>query len=114
MRRLIQAPHVETRATIELSEMEMRALDALIGYGIQPFLDVFYKNLGKHYMQPCEAGLRSLFKTLGSEIPNVLRRADAARQAFALEEPVIRSRKEHEALIGRVRANAQQKSQGEK
>lgn len=114
MRRLIQAPHVETHATIELSEMEMRALDALIGYGIQPFLDAFYKHLGKHYMQPCEAGLRSLFKTLGSEIPSVLRRADAARQAFALDEPVIRSRKDHEALIERVRAAAQPSSQGEK
>lgn len=111
MRRLIQAPHVETRATIELSEMEMRALDALIGYGIQPFLDVFYKNLGKHYMQPCEAGLRSLFKTLGSEIPSVLRRADAAREAFALDAPVIRSKKEHDELIARLIEKAKKNDQ---
>lgn len=106
MGRFKQIPHVETRATIEFSEVEMRALDAMIGYGIQPFLDVFYKHLGKHYMQPHEAGMRSLFKTIGSDIPAVLRRADAARQAFALDDPVIRSKEDHEALIARLIAKA--------
>ncbi|MFY1963370.1 hypothetical protein [Achromobacter xylosoxidans] len=110
MKRFIQQPHVETRATIELSEVEMRALDAMIGYGIEPFLEVFYKHLGKHYMQPHEGGMRSLFKTIGQDIPAVLDRADAARKAFALDEPVIRSRKEHEALIARL--TAQQSDQG--
>ncbi|MHA7124265.1 hypothetical protein ACWV16_26540 [Achromobacter xylosoxidans] len=104
MKRFIQQPHVETRATIELSEIEMRALDALIGYGIEPFLEVFYKYLGKHYMQPHEAGLRTLFKTIGSEIPAVLKRADAARQAFALDRPIVRSKTEHDGLIVRLTA----------
>ncbi len=106
MKRFIQQPYVETRATIELSEVEMRALEALIGYGVQPFLDVFYQHMGKHYLRPHEAGIRSLFKTIGSDIPDVLRRADAARQAFALDEPVIRSRKEHDELIARLIAKA--------
>lgn len=106
MKRFIQQPHVETRATIELSEVEMRALEAMIGYGVQPFLDVFYQHLGKHYLKPHEAGIRSLFKTIGSDIPDVLRRADAARQAFALDEPVIRSKKEHDELIARLIAKA--------
>lgn len=106
MKRFIQQPYVETRATIELSEVEMRALEALIGYGVQPFLDVFYQHMGKHYLRPHEAGIRSLFKTIGSDIPDVLRRADAARQAFALEEPVIRSKKEHDELIARLIAKA--------
>lgn len=104
MTRFFQQPRVETRATIELSEVEMRALDAMIGYGINPFLEVFYKHLGKHYMQPHEAGMRSLFKTIGSDIPAILHRADAARTAFVLEDPVIRSRKEHDALIARLTA----------
>lgn len=111
MSRFKQVPHVETRATIELSEVEMRALEAMVGYGVQPFLDMFYQHLGKHYMQPYEAGIRSLFNTIGRDIPSVLRRADAARQAFALDEPVIRSRKDHEALIQRVRDAALSASQ---
>lgn len=102
MKRFIQQPYVETRATIELSEVEMRALEALIGYGVQPFLDVFYQHMGKHYLRPHEAGIRSLFKAIGSDIPDVLRRADAARQAFALDDPVIRSKKEHDELIARL------------
>ncbi|WP_315132894.1 hypothetical protein [Achromobacter marplatensis] len=106
MGRFQQQPHVETRATIELSEVEMRALEALIGYGVQPFLDVFYQHMGKHYLRPHEAGIRSLFKTIGSDIPAVLRRADAARQAFALDDPVIRSKKEHDELIARLIAKA--------
>lgn len=106
MKRFTQQPYVETRATIELSEVEMRALEALIGYGVQPFLDVFYQHMGKHYLRPHEAGIRSLFKTIGSDIPDVLRRADAARQAFALDEPVIRSKKEHDELIARLIAKA--------
>ena len=106
MKRFIQQPYVETRATIELSEVEMRALEALIGYGVQPFLDVFYQHMGKHYLRPHEAGIRSLFETIGSDIPDVLRRADAARQAFALDEPVIRSKKEHDELIARLIAKA--------
>lgn len=106
MKRFIQQPYVETRATIELSEVEMRALEALIGYGVQPFLDVFYQHMGKHYLRPHEAGIRSLFITIGSDIPDVLRRADAARQAFALDEPVIRSKKEHDELIARLIAKA--------
>lgn len=106
MGRFTQLPHVETRATIELSEVEMRALEALIGYGVQPFLDVFYQHMGKHYLKPHEAGIRSLFKTIGSDIPAVLRRADAARQAFALDNPVIRSKEDHEALIARLIAQA--------
>ncbi len=106
MKRFIQQPYVETRATIELSEVEMRALEALIGYGVQPFLDVFYQHMGNHYLRPHEAGIRSLFKTIGSDIPDVLRRADAARQAFALDDPVIRSKKEHDELIARLIAKA--------
>lgn len=110
MKRFIQQPHVETRATIELSEVEMRALEAMVGYGVQPFLNMFYQYMGKHYMQPHEAGIRSLFKTIGQDIPGILHRADAARKAFALEDPVIRPRKEHDALIASL--TAQQSGQG--
>lgn len=52
--------------TQTFTEAEARALEALVGYGIEPFLQVFYTHLGKHYLQPHEAGLRSLFGNIGT------------------------------------------------
>nr|WP_319566273.1 hypothetical protein [uncultured Rhodoferax sp.] len=102
MTRLIQQPVVEVGATIKLTEPELRALEALAGYGDQPFLDAFYKLLGKHYMQPHEAGIRSLFAVIRADLNPILERADAAKKAFALRDPVIRSRADHDALIKHV------------
>ncbi|WMD23339.1 hypothetical protein RAS12_13500 [Achromobacter seleniivolatilans] len=104
MNRFTQQPRVETRATIELSEVEMRALKALVDYGPDAFLRNFYKVMGECYLRPHEAGIRTLFATVEREIPIVLRRADAARKAFALQDPIIHSRKEHDELIARLAA----------
>lgn len=57
-------PRIETRITIDLSEAEAGALDALAGYGTDEFLECFYKHMGKAYLQPYEAGLRSLFDSV--------------------------------------------------
>lgn len=73
--------HIQAQAIIMFDESEMRALDALIGYGVQPFLDVFYKHLGKAYLQPHEAGMRSLFDTLGV-VRGALLRMDDARNVY--------------------------------
>lgn len=54
---------------ITISEKEAGALDALTKYGTDAFLEVFYKNLGKSYLQPHEEGLRLLFETIKKEIP---------------------------------------------
>jgi len=71
---------VSVIATIEFSEGELRALDAMTGYGIEPFLKVFYEKLGKHYMQPYEKDLRTLFSRLDSTVPEALRRVKQARK----------------------------------
>ena len=71
---------VEFSGELTLSEVELRALDALVGYGVEPFLKVFYEKLGKAYMQPHEAGLRSLFKAIGEGVHPQLSRIDAARK----------------------------------
>lgn len=47
--------------TLVLTEGEIRALDALVGYGFDPFVKVFYDKLGKHYMEPYENDLKNLF-----------------------------------------------------
>lgn len=56
---------VETRVLLELSEEELLALDALLGYDFNVFLQTFYKEMGRAYLEPHEAGLRSLYKTVG-------------------------------------------------
>lgn len=57
---------VKTKVTFtvptELSEGEIRALDALVGYGFKAFIECFYKHLGKAYLEPYEKDLEALFK----------------------------------------------------
>jgi hypothetical protein len=105
-RRLLQAPRLDVDVKLLLNEKEIRALDALAGYGIKPFLDVFYKHMGRHYLEPHEQGLRSLFEVIQSQLPQILNRADNARKAFVLADPVIRSREDHDALVQRIKAEA--------
>lgn len=104
MTRLMQVPVVEVGATIKLTEAELRALEALAGYGDEGFLKVFYEHMGKHYLQPHEAGIKSLFAVIRADLNPILERADAAKKAFALRDPVIRSRVDHDALIALLTA----------
>lgn len=82
MATLTQRPTVSCNVVFELDESEVRALDALVGYGDDAFLKVFYEKLGEHYMKPHEKGLRSLFKSVREVLPAILARANAARNAF--------------------------------
>lgn len=82
MATITQRPKVEVSATFLLTEEEIGALDALAGYGVDPFLEVFYAKLGKAYMQPYEEGLRSLFESVRRQVPGILRRAKEAREVF--------------------------------
>lgn len=102
MSRLTQMPRIELDVALKLNESEVRALEALAGYGTDAFLEVFYTHMGRHYLKPHEAGLRSLFDTIRSELPSIIKRHKAARTAFALRDPVIRSLEEHNELIARV------------
>jgi hypothetical protein len=98
----MQVPRVEVSATIKLTEPELRALDALAGYGDDAFLSIFYKHMGEAYLKPHEAGLRSLFAVIRADLNPILSRANAAKKAFALRDPVIRSLEEHNALLKRL------------
>jgi len=70
---------LEAQATITFNEVELRALEAMTGYGADAFLGVFYEKLGKRYMQPYEAGLRSLFETINPPVKTAIRQVDEAR-----------------------------------
>jgi hypothetical protein len=75
-------PRVVVETTMVLSEDEVAALEALAGYGTEEFLRVFYERLGKNYLRPHEAGLRSLFATIRRDAPTILHGAKKARAAL--------------------------------
>jgi hypothetical protein len=79
---------VKLSVTLELTEEEAIALNEMTKYGIDSFLKGYYKFLGKHYMQPFEGGMRSLFKTIDSELPPHLKRIADAREIFDMPKQV--------------------------
>lgn len=68
--------------TVQLNEDEARALDAMGCYGADSFLEVFYKHMGRHYLSPHEAGVRSMFEHVRGEIGTELAKIDKARKAI--------------------------------
>lgn len=73
---------IEMSLTIELSEGEVRALEAIAGYGHEAFLKVFYEKMGKHYLQPHEKDVISLFETIRTELKPHLSKVNSAREVF--------------------------------
>lgn len=76
---------INPEITIRLTEGEARALDALAGYGFKSFIEMFYKHLGKVYMEPYEKNLESLFEKIRGEsgIGTFISRTEAARAVFS-------------------------------
>lgn len=54
-----------------ITEGEMRALDALVGYGFDEFIKVFYEKLGKAYMESHEQHLKNLFGRINELRPHL-------------------------------------------
>lgn len=79
MSKLKSTSKVDVTTMLILSEEEVLALEALAGYGADAFLKFFYEKLGKHYLQPHEKGLRSLFETIQKELPAHVRKIKVAR-----------------------------------
>lgn len=71
---------IEFTGTLELTEVEMRALDAIVGYGSAAFLKVFKDNLGTGYIRDHEAGVHSLFKAVARDIGPALRDVSTIRK----------------------------------
>jgi hypothetical protein len=85
MAKVIGCGEIKGEVTLILSESEAKALDALVGYGAQNFLDVFYAHLGKAYLQPHERGLRSLFESVRTgegSVSQFLSKVHEARDVF--------------------------------
>lgn len=71
---------ISVTATISFTEGELKALDALVGYGITEFLKVFYENLGEAYLKPYEKNVRELFIKINQTVPQALHKVDNARR----------------------------------
>ncbi|AGS80979.1 hypothetical protein [Caulobacter phage Cr30] len=73
---------LDAKILVELTHGEARALDALAGYGFDSFIQVFYKEMGKTYLQPYEKDLKSLFEKVRHEVPRMTHRIETAHQVF--------------------------------
>lgn len=72
--------HLEFTTTITLTEGQIRALDAMVGYGDDAFMKAFYIKLGRHYMQPFEKDLRELFDNIRENVIPAKREVDDMRR----------------------------------
>lgn len=67
---------LEFSITLTLTLQETRALNEMVKYGTKSFLEGYYKQLGKSYLQPYEKGVYSLFETINKELPDKLKKVD--------------------------------------
>ena len=81
---------VDAVVTVEMSLEELAALNALFGYGFDGFLQVFYREMGKHYLQPHEAGLKSLHDTVVRETSGIVERVRYADAVLRGQKDVQR------------------------
>lgn len=65
--------HAKINFTVScvLSEGELRALDALVGYGFKPFIEAFYEKMGRAYMEPYEQDMKALFEKVAQLRPEI-------------------------------------------
>lgn len=82
MAQIAELPVVTVTAKFTVTEGELRALEALAGYGDDAFIKCFYEHLGKSYLQPHEAHLREFLKSIRAIATPILSRADKARGVF--------------------------------
>lgn len=64
---------------LELTEGEAAALAAVCGYGPSEFIAWFYRNLGKHYLQPHQQHIKTLFDK-ARKLDTAIKQIDKARQ----------------------------------
>lgn len=70
----------------ELTENELRALDALVGYGYDEFLNCFYKHMGESYLKPYANDLKQLFDKVESMRPKLSEIDKAKKELLKLSQ----------------------------
>lgn len=80
MAQVIHRATIEFSSVLTITEGEMRALDALVGYGDDAFLKAFQEKLGEAYLRDHEGGLRSFFAAVRDQVLPALHDIDTARR----------------------------------
>ncbi len=68
--------------TLTLNEEEIRALAGIFGYNEDAFLKAFYEKMGRAYVQPHEAGVRSLHQSVRRVTGPAIYEIDRIRKAM--------------------------------
>jgi len=74
--------NLDLKITLELTLQEARALNEITKYGHKPFLEGYYKQLGRSYLKPHENGVISLFDTIDKSLPRELYKANEIIEAI--------------------------------
>lgn len=82
MSKIAVNPEIELKLTMALDEEEVRALEAMTGYGVDKFIEVFYEKLGENYMKKHEVGLRSFLNSIREQVPPYIDKVNKARLVF--------------------------------
>ena len=61
--------NLDLKITLTLTVGEAHALNEITKYGAKSFLEGYYKQLGKSYLQPYEKSVHSLFDTIKQNMP---------------------------------------------
>jgi hypothetical protein len=69
--------------TLTITEDELRALDGLVGYGYDAFIKKFKSELGSHYIQDHEKGLKNFFETIRTSAPSFIKSLDDIKKLIA-------------------------------
>lgn len=77
--------HIETRLTYE----EAKALWALFCYDNKKFLEFFYQNMGRAYLEKWEKGFFSLARKVTNELPSSLQQVEMSLKAIDEESVVV-------------------------
>lgn len=81
---------IEFTVTLKMSLAEAWALNQMTVYGVDSFLKGYYKQLGRSYLEPHEAGIRTLFKTIQENLPTQLHNADEYMKAIKGAENIYK------------------------
>lgn len=88
-----ERPKLKMEVVLRLSEAEAMALWAVGCYGTDAFLETFYEKMGRSYLEPHEAGLRSLFGAT-SGMDEIANRARKAREVFSGQKIAVIPKKD--------------------
>lgn len=82
---------LEVTITLELTEGEAGALDAICGYGPDEFLKWFERNMGKHYIAPYREHIKTLFAKARVLQSQVKKAQEVRKHLRVIESDLLKS-----------------------